>query len=53
LHLAVEINQAMIQGLVDAGASMSGMADSVVRELGIMHLVAGHETYKTASSTVT
>ncbi|CAK9861122.1 unnamed protein product [Sphagnum jensenii] len=43
----------MIQGLVDAGASMSVMADSVVRELGIMHLVAGHETYKTASGTVT
>ncbi len=45
LHLAIEINQAMIEGLVDIGASMSVMAASVVRELGIMHLVVGHETY--------
>jgi hypothetical protein len=43
----------MIQGLVDAWASMLVMADSVVRELGIMHLVVGHETYKTTSSIVT
>jgi hypothetical protein len=28
-------------------------AASVVRELGIMHLVAGHETYKIAFSIVT
>jgi predicted aspartyl protease len=48
LHLAVEINQAMIEGLVDTRASMSIMVANVVRELGIMHLVAGHETYKTA-----
>jgi predicted aspartyl protease len=53
LHLAVEINQAMIQGLVDTGASMLVMATSVVTELGIMHLVAGHETYKTTSGIVT
>jgi predicted aspartyl protease len=43
----------MIEGLVDTGASMSVMAASVVKELGIMHLVAGHETYKTTSSIVT
>jgi len=49
LHLAIEINQAMIESLVDTGASMSVMAISVVKELGIMHLVASHETYKTAS----
>jgi hypothetical protein len=30
LHLAVEINQAMIKGLVDIGASMSIMATSVI-----------------------
>jgi predicted aspartyl protease len=53
LHLAIEINQAMIEGLVDIGASMSGMAASVVKELGIMHQVASHETYKTTSSIVT
>jgi hypothetical protein len=27
---------------------MSVMATNVVKELGIMHLVVGHETYKTA-----
>jgi predicted aspartyl protease len=53
LHLAVEINQAMIEGLVDTGASMSIMAASVVRELGIMHMVVGHETYKTTSGIMT
>jgi hypothetical protein len=29
------------------------MATIVVRELGIMHLVLGHETYKTTSGMVT
>jgi predicted aspartyl protease len=53
LHLAIEINQVMIEGLVDTGASMSVMAASVVREFGIMHLVVGHETYKTAFGIVT
>jgi hypothetical protein len=53
LHLALEINQAMIEGLVDIGASILVMVASVVRELSIMHLVVGHETYKTTSSTVT
>jgi hypothetical protein len=32
---------------------MSVMAAAVVRELGMMHLVTGSETYKTASKTVT
>ena len=32
---------------------MSVMAASVVRELGLMHLVSGSEMYKTASGTVT
>ncbi len=52
LHLVVKINQAMIEGLVGTQASMSIMATNVVRELGIMHLVAGHETYKIASGIV-
>jgi predicted aspartyl protease len=43
----------MIESLVDTGASMSVMVASVVRELGIMHLVVGHETYKIASGIVT
>jgi hypothetical protein len=44
MHLPVEINNGMIEGIVDIGASMSVMAASIVRELGIMHLVSGHET---------
>jgi hypothetical protein len=53
LHLLVEINSCLIEGLVDTGASMSIMAVVVVRELGLMHQVSGSETYKTASGTVT
>jgi len=53
LHLPVEINSYVVEGLVDTGASMSVMAIVVVRELGIMHLVTGSETYKTASGVVT
>jgi hypothetical protein len=44
-HLAIEINQVMIEGLGDAGASMLVMAAIVVKELGIKHMVVG--TYKT------
>jgi len=32
LHLSVEVNQCLIEGLVDTGASMSVMAAAVVRE---------------------
>jgi hypothetical protein len=53
LHLLVEINNYVVEGLVDTGASMSVMVVAVVRELGMMHLVAGSETYKTASGVVT
>ncbi len=53
LHLSVEINGYLIEGLVDTGASMSVMAAAVVREMGMMHLVSGSETYKTASGIVT
>jgi predicted aspartyl protease len=53
LHLSVEVNQCLIKGLVDTGASMSVMAAAVVRELGLMHLVSGSETYKTASGAIT
>ncbi len=53
LHLSVEINSCLIEGLVDIGASMSVMAAAVVRELGLMHMVSGSETYKTASGAVT
>ncbi len=53
LHLSVEINSCLIEGLVDTGASMSVMAAVVVRELGLMHMVYGSETYKTASGAIT
>ncbi len=52
LHLLVKINWTLIESLVDIGASMLVMATNVVRELGIMHLVLGHETYKITSGTI-
>jgi predicted aspartyl protease len=53
LHLPVEISDCIIEGLVDTRASMSVLAAAVVRELGMMHLVTGNESYKTASGIVT
>jgi hypothetical protein len=49
----MEINKGVIEGLVDIGVSMSVMATNIIRELGIKHLVLGHETYKMASNIVT
>jgi hypothetical protein len=43
----------LLEGLVDIGASMCVMAASVVKEFGIMHLVSGHETYKTTFGMIT
>jgi predicted aspartyl protease len=53
LHLLVEINNYVVKGLVDTGASMSVVAAAIVRELGMMHLVIGSKTYKTTSRVVT
>ncbi|CAK9192271.1 unnamed protein product, partial [Sphagnum troendelagicum] len=53
LHLLVEVNNYIVEGLVDTGASMTVMAAAVVRELGMMHVVTGSETYKTASGVIT
>ncbi len=53
MHLVVEIKKALLEGLVDIGASMFIMVTSVVRELIIMHLILRHETYKTTSSMIT
>ncbi len=53
LHLAVEINQTSIEGLVDTRTSILIMVASVLRELGIMHLMVGHETYKITSKIMT
>ncbi len=44
--MLIEINNYVVEGLVDIEASMSIMVVVVVRELGIMHLVTGFETYK-------
>ncbi len=49
----MEINSYIVEGLVDTGASMSVMAVAVVREMGMMHLVAGSDTCKTGSGVVT
>jgi hypothetical protein len=40
MHLPMEINNVMIEGLVDTGTSMLVMATSIVQEFGIMHLVS-------------
>jgi hypothetical protein len=40
LHLLVEINNYVVEGLVEIGASMSIMVVAMVRKLGIMHLVS-------------
>jgi len=49
----VEVNNYLVEELVDIGASMCIMAAAVVRELGLMHMVFGSETYKTTSGVVT
>jgi len=46
LHLLVEINNYVVEGLVDTSASMSVMVVVVVRGLGIMHLVTVLELIK-------
>jgi predicted aspartyl protease len=53
LHLTIEVHNGLIRRLVDTGAFMLVMATTIVRELGIMHLVLGNESYNTTSSTVT
>jgi hypothetical protein len=53
LHLLLEINNYVVEGLVATKALMFIMHVAVVRELGIKHLVVGSETYKTASRVVT
>jgi hypothetical protein len=53
LHLTYEVHSGLIEGLVDTSASMLVMVTTIVRELGIMHLVSGNESYKTTSGTIT
>jgi hypothetical protein len=52
LHLLVELNNNLLEGLVDTNASMSVMFATVVCELGIMHLVFRFKAYKMASRVV-
>jgi hypothetical protein len=47
LHLLVEINNHIVEGLVDIKVSMSIIVASVVKESRIMHLVIGFESCKT------
>ncbi len=49
----VEVSNHLAKGLASTSASMSIMAVGVVRELGIMHLVIGYESYETTSRLVT
>lgn len=53
LHLLVEINNNLIEGLVDTSISMLVMSTTIVREFGMMHLVSNFESYKTTSKVVT
>jgi hypothetical protein len=53
LHLLVEINNYVVEGLVDIGTSMSIMAITMVRGLGMMHFVVEFKTYKTTFGVVT
>ncbi len=47
LHLLVDINNHIVEGLVDIGASMFIIVASAVKESWIMHLMIGFESYKT------
>ncbi len=53
LHLLVELNNNLLEGLMDIGASMSVMSPTMVCELGIMHLMSQSDAYKMAFGVVT
>jgi len=53
LRFLVEISNNLIKGLVHISAFMSIMSATIIQKLGIMHLVFGSKSYKTASSVVT
>ncbi len=53
IHLLVKMNNHVIQGLIDIEASMLIIVISVVRELGLTHLVASLKSYKIAFRVVT
>ncbi len=53
IYLSVEIGEHQVHGLVDAGASMSVISTSTIRELGLMHLVVDSKNYKTVLGIIT
>jgi hypothetical protein len=53
LHLLVEINNNLIEGLVETCVFMLVMLITIIGELGIMPLVFGPKSYKIASNVVT
>jgi hypothetical protein len=53
IHLLMEMNNYISEGLIHIKALMLVIIVSVVRELGIMHLVDGSKFYKTTSRVVT
>ncbi len=53
LHLLVELNNKLFEGLMDISVSMSIMFINVVRELGIIHLAFRVKAYKITSGMVT
>ncbi len=53
IHILVEMNNHIIEGLVDIGVSMLVIVTNVVKELGIVHLVTILEYYKKALRVVT
>jgi hypothetical protein len=52
LHLVVEINNHLVEGLVDIVASMFEKFANVVQKIGIIYLIVGSKAYKTAYGVV-
>jgi len=50
VHLLMGINNFIVEGLVDIGTLMLVLTTTMVRDLGIMHLVFRYKSYKTTSS---
>jgi hypothetical protein len=52
LHLVVEINNHLVEGLVDIVASMFEKFANVVQKIGIIYLIVGSKAYKTVYGVV-
>jgi hypothetical protein len=53
IHLSIEIGEHKVHGLYDARAFMFVISTSIIRELGLMHLVVGFKNYKIVLSIIT